>query len=87
MAIDEFEKLSRDEELYQEAFSREMSLAAYNLEKRALLEEGMQKGIEQGKLENQREIVLNMLGQNLEISIISKVTGLSEQEINTLKQK
>ena len=40
-------------------------------------EEGRQEGIQQ--------VVLNMLENNLDMSLICKVTGLSEKEVKKLK--
>ena len=45
--------------------------------KEYIKEEGRQEGIQQ--------IVLNMLKEKAEIAFICKVTGLSEKEINKLK--
>ena len=98
MALKQFNKLSRDQRLYQEALSREKSLVAYNLDRQGLWNEGIQKGIQkgmqkglkqgmiQGKLERNEEIALNMLEKGFKTSVISKVTGLSESKINTLRK-
>ena len=89
MALKHLKKLSKDEELYQRAFTEQINLVAYNLDRAGLLEEGLQKGLVQGKLEGklegefnkQKEIALNMLKESFEVFVISKVTGLSEDEI------
>ena len=51
--------------------------------------EGWQKGIQEGRQEGwekrNREVVLNMLQNKLDIPFICKVTGLSEKEIKKLK--
>ena len=46
--------------------------------------EGFEKGIEQGMEEKSAQIVKNMLKENLDIEIISKVTGLTLQEIEKI---
>ena len=88
--MEHLNKLSRDEELYQEAFSRKINEVAYNLDKAGLLEEGRIKGKEEGKiegeLEKQKEIALNMLEEGFKLSVVSKITGLSKIEINKLKK-
>ena len=56
-------------------------LVEYEKRKNAL-EEGLEQGIEQNKL----EVVKNMLDENLNIKLISKVTGLSEKEIIKIKE-
>ena len=53
------------------------------------LQEGIQQGIHEGKMEGLQEgrveMVLNMLKKDAEISFISDVTGLSQDEIKKLK--
>ena len=93
MALNHLNKLSRDEELYQQALTEQINRVAYALDRDGLLEEGMQKGLEKGRAEGlekgiqkgqtkgKQEIALNMLKEKADISFISKVTGLSEDEI------
>ena len=40
----------------------------------------------EGKLANQHDIALNMLARNMDISLISELTGLSEDEVSDLKK-
>ena len=47
--------------------------------------EARQKGRMEGRIEGRKEVVLNMLQKKADISFISEVTGLSEKEINKLK--
>ena len=47
------------------------------------LEEGMEKGIEQGIEQEKLSIAKNMLKEKIEISLISKYTGLS---VDTIKE-
>ncbi len=49
------------------------------------IKEGEAKGIEKGKGETKSEIAQSLLKEGAEISLISKVTGLSESEIKTLE--
>lgn len=55
--------------------------------KKEAREQGIQEGIQQGSNETKTEIVLNALKNNLSIEVISSITGLSIDEINTLKEK
>ncbi len=48
-------------------------------------EQGIKEGIKEGKLEQKIETVKNLLKENIDINIISKVTGLSLKEIENLK--
>ena len=50
------------------------------------LEKGIKKGKEEGKKEKSIEIARNMLKDNVDINIISKYSGLSVEEINSLKK-
>ena len=44
-----------------------------------------QQGIEEGIERGQNQVILNMLKEKLDMSVISKVTGLSEEEIKKLE--
>ncbi|EDT71755.1 conserved hypothetical protein [Clostridium perfringens D str. JGS1721] len=63
----------------------------YNMREKAIydrisaLENAEAKGKKEGKLESKLEIVIESLSQGLEISLISKITGLSEEEILKIK--
>ena len=47
--------------------------------------EGMQKGMQKGRQTEKQAVALNMLKSGLDSSLICKVTGMSEEEINKLK--
>lgn len=49
------------------------------------LEQGKKQGLEQGKRETVLEIAKDMLADNMDISTISKYTGISEEEIMNIK--
>ena len=49
------------------------------------LEKGLEQGLEQGTEQSKNEIAKNMLKKDLDISLISEVTGLSNEQINKLK--
>ena len=48
-------------------------------------QEGMQKGRKEGRQERDRELVSSMLQEDLDASLIAKVTGLSAKKIRRLK--
>jgi len=50
------------------------------------LEKGLEQGLEQGEKNKSIEIVKNMLFAKLDIGLISKTTGLLEEEINIIKK-
>ena len=86
-------KLSGDDEmvrLYTKLSRRELEFNTRKIEAReeGLAEgraEGLAEGLVEGRKEESRNISLNMLKEGIAISVISKCTGLSEEEINKLK--
>ena len=70
-------KASQDEEVIG-LYDKELHLEKLRLSE---LKEAREKGIEQEKI----EIVKNMLKDEVDISVISKYTGLSKEEIERLK--
>ena len=49
------------------------------------LQEGRMEGLQEGRMERDKEVILNMLKKNLDIKLVSEVTGLSVKEIKKLK--
>ena len=47
--------------------------------------EGRQEGRQEGRKEERQEVILKMLEKKADTSFIAEVTGLSEEEINKLK--
>ena len=82
-AMEHLEELSRDKELLYKALSRENSEMAYRLDKQGWIEEGRKEGEEKAV----RSLVLKMLQENADKTFISKLTGLSEDEIIKLKNQ
>ena len=58
--------------------------------KELAMEEGRAEGLEEGRAEGRaeatRSTALNMLGMNLTTEIVAKATGLSVEEVETLKR-
>ena len=73
-------KMSDDEEVYAlySAYTKE------ELEKNTLIIEAEQKGREQGMKNEKINIAKNMVKENIDIDIISKITGLDKEEIEKL---
>ena len=81
-SIVEIERMTLDERLaYELSLSTERDLCACMETK---YEEGMEKGIEKGKAEEQRQIAANFKKQGVNIETISQCTGLSVEEISEL---
>ena len=51
------------------------------------IEQGIEQGIEKGSKAKEKELVLKMLEENIDIELISKVSGLSIKEIANIKLK
>ena len=51
------------------------------------LEEGLQQGLEQGEAKAKRLLACNMLAKGLDPSLISEISGLSEEEVLALVQR
>ena len=47
-------------------------------------EEGLEKGLERGRHEGQLELIRKMLSKGLSLEVVSDVTGLSVEELETL---
>ena len=75
--------MSEDDRLRYEQESRDKFLFDQHWDRIYKFEEGLEKGIEKGK----EEIVLRMLGKNLDFSFISEITGVSEKEIKKIQKK
>jgi len=63
------------EEFFGEAYDKEW----------ALKDEGIREGREEGRRDAQKEMVLSLLKENVDINTIAKCTDLSIEEINSLK--
>ena len=68
---------------FGEAYDKEWALR--DQEYKNGVEEGLRQGIEQGSIKEKQEIAKSMLKENICISIISKCTGLAQEEIEKLK--
>lgn len=87
-----FEKVFETAEIAKftpaQVLSYEDSLKYYRDLKNSLdtaREEGEMEGILKGKLEGKIEVAKNMLSMNVAADIVMQATGLSEEEIKTLR--
>ena len=72
-------EISRDEDL----------LESYNkaeADKRLARDEGVEQGVKQGVSQNRREVAEDMLKENLDIQMISRISKLTKQEILEIKK-
>ena len=91
--INKQEEFSRDNEEWETFRSENELEEEYQLGieyakeegKKEGIEEGIEKGIELGKLQGIKKIAKSMLDKNMDIKNIIDITGLSEEEILSLK--
>ena len=83
-AYEELDRFGWSEKELNNYESVEMKKAADAAVKEAAFEKGEEKGLEKGRDERAKEIALAMLKENLPLDQISKLTGLSVEEIKTL---
>ena len=84
-AKDELDIINMDE--YEEAMAlrREIFLHDQASMKKHAYEDGEKAGLEKGEKSAKDEIVKNMLKENMDIETIMKLTGLTKEEIEELK--
>ena len=68
--------------LYKKLSRREME---YNTLIVEATEKGLKQGIKQGIEQNNLEVAKKMLKENIKVETISKITGLTKEEIAKLK--
>ena len=83
--INKQEEFSRDNEEWETFRSENELEEEYQLGIEYAKEEGIEKGIELGKLQGIKKVVKSMLDKNMDIKDIVDITGLSEEEILSLK--
>ena len=87
--INKQEEFSRDNEEWETFRSENELEEEYQLgieyAKEEGKKEGIEKGIELGKLQGIKKVVKSMLDKNMDIKNIVDITGLSEEEILSLK--
>ena len=90
-AVEHLEELSQDEVLRLEEEAREKYIMDRKAEIAFGFDEGFEKGLSQGRQEGlsqgKQEVIMNMVKNGMSVELISKATGLSEEEINTLQKK
>ena len=82
--INEALKLKDDFTCDDEALDLIEQRLIWEIDYNTFIKEAREEGEEKGKKENQVKIVKSMLKENMSIDIISKVTGLSKEEIEKI---
>lgn len=96
--VDEVNRYSADEEviqIYTKLSKQEMEWNTYREEAEEAgrekgfkqgIKQGIERGIEQGRYQDKLEVAKNMLNENMDISLIVKITGLSKEKVWQLQQ-
>ena len=85
-AMFHLKELSRDEGLRLVEEAREKAWKDQAAREDDSFNRGKTQGIEEGRTQGRKDLILSMLKNGLEISFISKITGFSEKEISKLKE-
>lgn len=85
-AIGELEQVSGDEKIRRIAELKEKYIRDEQASLEYAKDEGYKTGKEEGRNERNLEVAKNLLKQNITIDIISKATGLTQEEIEKLKK-
>ena len=89
-AVKTLEDLSQDEEMRNAIEQTQKNIAEYNARMMEAEDKGIKQGIEKGRSEGMEKgmetVALNMLKEDFDINSISKVTGLSKEEIQKLSK-
>ena len=81
-AVEKLDRISEDEKMQRIIELREKAIR----DEHAIYDKGLDDGIEKGAKEEKIKIVKSMLKENMDIEIIIKITGLTKEEIEKLKE-
>ena len=81
-AVEKLDRISEDEKMQRIIELREKAIR----DEHAIYAKGLDDGVEKGAREKQIEIAKSMLKENMDIEIIIKITGLTKEEIEKLKE-
>ena len=84
-AVDELSGMSNDEELRRIAELREKAIRDEHAAISLATKRGLEQGIEQGRKQDKLEIAKKLLEKKMNIEDIKEITGLTEEEINSIK--
>ena len=70
---------------FKDEIKKEAQLQGWQEGREQGLQEGLQSGLQEGLQSGREQVVLNMLKEKINVSVISKVTGFSEKAIKKLQ--
>ena len=85
-AIGELEQVSGDEKIRRIAELKEKYIRDEQASLEYAKDAGIEEGIKKGENRKSMEIAQNMLKENIPIEVISRVTGLTQEEVKKLKE-
>lgn len=83
-AINELEKISSDTKIIGLYDAEKVARKTLNTQLKSAKLDGIEEGKIEGEKNKQIEIAKNMIKENMDIDLISKITGLTIEEINKL---
>ncbi len=86
-AIEQLEEMSADEkerEIYEQ---REKNRLIYNTEMNAARRKGLEEGKKLGEKNEKKEIAKKLLEKNIDIEVIMETTGITKEELESLRNK
>ena len=86
-AKEELDKISQDDILRRMALKAKLERMDHKQELYEAKRDGRAEGEAIGIKQNQKETALKMLKKQIDIQTIKEITGLTEEEINKLKNK
>ena len=84
-AKEELDKISQDDILRRMALKAELERMDQEQRLYEAKRDGKAEGRTEGRLDGIKETALKMLEEKIDIELISKITGLTEEEIKLLK--
>ena len=86
-AMFHLKELSREEGLRLVEEAREKAWKDQMARESDSFNRGVEEGMKQAMVKWEQDLVLNMLKEKVDVSLISKITGLSEEKINELENQ
>ena len=84
-AIEEYKRFTSDDKLMRAYVARDAFLVGQKMMLNREREEGIKEGIKKGRLAEQISMAKAMKNKNIDINLISEITGLSTEEIRNLR--
>ena len=88
-AIEEYKRFTSDDKLMRAYAARDAFLVGQKMmlsrEREEGIKEGIEEGIKKGKLAEQISMAKAMKSKNMDINLISEITGLTIEEVRNLR--